>query len=345
MKIGIRRVGPLGALYNDKYDTAFFEKLWHEHLIERLKTEDEVIWFEKMPVDAEGFDRVLGDLDAVIGAWIFDNMITDEMLTKHPQIKYIGTISHGYSEFDKEACRKHGVTVTNTHFNDYAVAQHTMGLLLEIALHIGANSTFYKKTKWEHQSEGNNKFFTKQMELQGKTIGIVGLGNIGLNTAKMAAGFGMKVQAYDKKHKEGEEYSFLNQVDFNTLLSTSDIISLHCPATKETRHLINRDSIQKMKDGVILLNTARGDLINEQDLYEALNNSSKDSAIKKIYAVGLDVLEGEPLKKPSILLQHPQVIATEHIAWATPESRIRSVTIACDNFLKWRAGMPQSVIS
>lgn len=337
MKIAVRKIGPLGSLYNDKYDQNYYDELWKECLLDKLEPGDEVTWMTRMPTDKEGFDIVLDDYDAVIGAWIFDNMITEEMLSKHPNIKYIGTISHGYSEFDKNACKKHGVTVTNTHFNDYAVAQHTMALLLEITTNIGENSLYYKKGKWGEKNNCN-KLFTRQMELENLTFGIIGLGSIGYLTAKMANGFGMKVQSYSRHTKQGEKYAFINQVDMKTLLQTSDIISIHCPATLETKDLINSATLDMMKSGVIILNCSRGDVINEEDLLNSLNSG-------KVYAAGLDVLKGEPLKVPNSLLEHPRVFATEHIAWATPEARIRSVTVACDNFLNWRKGTPISVIS
>ena len=281
MKIGVRKVGPLGHLYDDKYDSRFFESLWKNHLLLKLSPDDEVVWFDRMPVEPEGFDFALGDLEAVIGAWIFDNMITDEMLSKHPNLKYIGTISHGYSEFDKIACRNHGVTVTNTHFNDYAVAQHTMALLLEITNNIGINSEYYKDLKWEDSGMANNKLFTRQTELQNKTFGIIGLGSIGLLVAKMAAGFGMKVMSYSKHYKGGNEYSFIRQVELNTLLQSSDIISLHCSSNKDTQKIINERSIKLMKDGVILLNCARGDLIDEEAVYNALNSGGGGERLRK----------------------------------------------------------------
>ena len=176
------------------------------------------------------------------------------------------------------------------------------------------------------------------MELENLTFGIIGLGSIGYLVAKIAKGFGMRVQSYSPHIKQGEKYSFINQVDINTVLRTSDIISLHCPATSETRDLINSETLDMMKSGVIILNCARGDVINEADLLNSLNSG-------KVYAAGLDVLKGEPLKVPNSLLEHPRVVATEHIAWATPEARIRSVRVACDNFLNWRKGYPISVIS
>ena len=327
MKIGVRRIGPLGNLYNDIYGKEFYDKLWEQALVQKLGNHDEVVWFDRMPIDSTGFDQVLDDFDALIGAWIFDGMVTEEILAKHPKLKYIGTISHGYGEIDKAACLRHGVTITNTYFNDYAVAQHTMALLLEIVSHVGENSEYYKIAKWETPELSKNKLFTRQMELDGKVFGIIGLGSIGFRVAKMARGFGMKVQAYSKHRKDGDEYSFIRQVDFETLLATSDIISLHCASNSETKGMINSKSIKTMKNGVIILNSARGDLVDEKALLEALGNPSGDDRAK-IRAAGLDVLSGEPLASPTKLLRHPRVIATEHIAWATPEARVRSVTTA-----------------
>lgn len=338
MKIAVRKVGTLCEIYNDHYDQLYFENLWKEHFINLLNDDDEVTWFEHMPVDSHGFDQLLSDYDAIIGAWIMDNMITEEILSRHNSLKYISTISHGYSSFDKEACKKRNIIVTNTHFSNNSVAQHAFALLLEICNNIGKNNDYYKCGKWLATENPNNKLFTQQIELQDKTIGIIGLGSIGYIMAKMAAGFGMKVIAYSKHLKLGENYKFIKQVDLQTLLKESDIISIHCPSTEDSIGMINENTINQMKDGVILVNTARGDIIDEKALLVGLNK-------RKIYAAALDVLPNEPIKAPTELLLSPYIVATEHIAWATIEARIRSITVACENFFNWRNGKPTSVIS
>ncbi|MGN1388109.1 MAG: 2-hydroxyacid dehydrogenase, partial [Bulleidia sp.] len=131
---------------------------------------------------------------------------------------------------------------------------------------------------------------------------------------------------------------FVEQAGLDELLSRSDVISIHCPLTDETRHMINRETIAKMKDGVILINTARGAIIQEEDLVEALNSG-------KVYAAGLDVVEGEPLKQPDALMQCRNTKITEHIAWMPAEARIRSIRLGCSNFFSWRNGNPVSVVS
>ncbi len=247
MKIAVRKIGPLGTTYGPEFNEEFFDKLWQDMLLSKLDYDDEVIWMDHMPVNVQDFDNMLSDFDAVIGAWIKPNMITEEILNKHPKLRYIGTISHGYSEFDKKACKKHNVTVTNTIFNDDSVAQHAFALLLEICNNVGINNAFYKKEKWESDMPKFNKLYTKQIGLTGKTIGIIGLGNIGVKTAQIAHGFGMSVLACSKSIKNGKIYNNINQTSIDNVLTESDIIFIHCSLNDNTRNLINSTSIRSMK--------------------------------------------------------------------------------------------------
>lgn len=336
MKIGIAKSGSMEELYGKKYDASFFEALWKENLIDKLEPEDEVVWIDR--AELANLDKAAADFDAIIGLWIVDDMINETLLSNHSKLKYASTLSHGFGRIDAEACHRHGVTVTNTVYGDVTIAQFAIALLLDICHNIGANDHYYKHEKWLPENAGKRMLArTPQIELYEKTFGIIGLGNIGFCAAQMAAGFGMKVISYSRHKKEGEKYDFIEQVSLDELLARSDVISIHCPLTEESRNMINAETIAKMKDGVILINTARGAIINEPALVEALNNG-------KVYAAGLDVVAGEPLKEPCELMNCKNTVMTEHIAWAPVESRIRSIKIGCQNFLNWKEGHPTSVV-
>ncbi len=336
MKIGVAKTGSMEELYGKKYNSAFFEKLWKESLVDKLDPEDEVVWLDRR--ELADLDQAAADLDAVIGLWIVDDMINENLLTNHPKLKYLSTLSHGFGRIDGEACHRHGVTVTNTVYGDVTIAQYAIALLLDICHNIGVNDHYYKHEKWlPENSDKRMMARTPQIELYEKTFGIIGLGNIGFCAAQMAAGFGMKVISYSRHKKQGEKYDFIEQVSLDELLERSDVISIHCPLTEETRNLINAESISKMKDGVILINTARGDIIEESALVEALNSG-------KVYAAGLDVVVGEPLQAPCELMNCKNTVITEHIAWEPIEARIRSIRLGCQNFLNWKDGHPTSVV-
>ena len=211
---------------------------------------------------------------------------------------------------------------------------------MDVCHHIGTHDTRIKTIDWS-VPENHNEFcksVTRQIELYDKTIGVIGLGAIGFAFAKMAQGFGMHVLAYSRHKKEGAAYDFIEQVSLDELLARSDFISLHTPHTPATEHIIDQDTIARMKDGVILINTARGALIDEQALADAL-------ATGKVLAAGLDVLTDEPPVCGSPLLTAPNTVITGHIAWLTRESRIRAIDMAIDNFRCYLEGHPVSIIN
>lgn len=336
MKIAVFK-GSGANLYGGKYTDEYFERLWDECLFSKDCVDEVVsLSFE----DAKNLDEKLDGVEALIGAWITDDMICEKFLSKHPKLKYISTTSHGFGRIDKEACSRHGVTVTNTIYGDVTIAQYAFGLLLDICHNVSANDHYYKVEKWLPENKDKRMMAAggPQIELYEKTFGIIGLGNIGFRAAKMAAGFGMNVIAYNRSHKEGAEYDFIRQVSLDEVLAESDVISIHCPLTDDTRNLIDRAAFDKMKDGVILINTARGAIIDEDALYDALNSG-------RVYAAGLDVVAGEPLHEPCRLMECRNTRITEHIAWLPVESRIRSIRLACQNFLNWVDGHPTSVVS
>ena len=296
--------------------------------------------------DAETLHELVGDADVVFGIWISDQVINEEWLSFHPNLKYIATLGHGWREFDVEMTRKKGITITNTIYGAQTIAEYGWALLMEVCHHVSVHSDLIKKTDWSvHDENGHpveaSKFdfvVTPQIELYGKTCGIFGLGSIGLAFAKMAFGFGMKVISYSRHKKVGAAYDFIEQVDFDTLLKESDVISIHAPFTSDTADIFNKSAFDKMKNGVILINTARGGLIVEEDLMEAIESG-------KVYGAGLDVLREEPPVCDNPLFHSDKTAITGHIAWLTKESRLRAVDMAIDNFVHYLNGIPTSVIN
>ena len=259
-------------------------------------------------------------------------VISAEVMAACPNLRYVGVLATGYNVVDIAEAKKCGIVVTNVPaYSTDTVAQFTMALLLEIALHVGHHSRVVHEGKWTACRDF--AFWDHPlMELKGKTFGIVGYGSIGKAVAKLAQAFGMKVLAYSRRGAE----DFHTELD--ELYAKSDIVSLHCPLTAENAGMINADTIAKMKDGVILLNTARGGLINEADLRDALLSG-------KVYAAASDVVSAEPIKAENPLLGIPNMIITPHIAWAALEARQRLMDIATDNVRQYLAGNVQNNVA
>ena len=259
-------------------------------------------------------------------------VISAEIMAACPNLRYIGVLATGYNVVDIAEAKKRGIVVTNVPaYSTPTVAQFTMALLLEIALHVGHHSRVVHEGKWTACRDF--AFWDYPLtELVGKTFGIVGYGSIGKATAQLAQAFGMKVLAYSR-HGAEEFHTELDE-----LYAQSDIVSLHCPLTAENAGMINRDTIAKMKDGVILINTARGGLINEADLREALLSG-------KVYAAASDVVSTEPIKADNPLLGLDNMIITPHIAWAALEARQRLMNVATDNVRQYLAGKIQNNVA
>ena len=259
-------------------------------------------------------------------------VISADVMAACPNLRYIGVLATGYNVVDIAEAKKRGIVVTNVPaYSTDTVAQFTMALLLEIALHVGHHSRVVHEGKWTACRDFAFWDYPL-MELKGKTFGIVGYGSIGKATAKLAQAFGMKVLAYSR-HGADEFHTELDE-----LYAKSDIVSLHCPLTAENTGMINAATIAKMKDGVILLNTARGGLINEADLREALLSG-------KVYAAASDVVSTEPIKAENPLLGIPNMIITPHIAWAALEARQRLMDVATDNVRQYLAGNVQNNVA
>lgn len=255
-----------------------------------------------------------------------------------PNIKYIGVLATGYNVVDIAAAKAKGIPVCNipTYGTD-AVAQYTMALLLEICHHIGHHSQAVASGRWE-QNQDWCFWDYPLIELAGKTMGIIGFGRIGQRTGQLAQAFGMKVLAYDSYHNETLVSDTCRYVELDELFRESDVIALHCPLFPDTEGIINKESIAKMKDGVIILNDSRGPLIVEDDLAAALNSG-------KVAAAGLDVVSAEPIKGNNPLLKAKNCIITPHIAWAPRESRQRLMDIAVSNIKAFIDGALVNVVN
>ena len=262
--------------------------------------------------------------------------ITEDILEACPNIRFIGTLATGYNVIDTDAAAKRGIPVSNVPgYGTDAVAQHTFALLLELTNHVGEHSECVRRGAWK--SAGDFCFWNRPlMELKGKTLGIIGYGSIGKKTAEIGAAFGMKVIYNSRKEYPSDgraEYRSLDE-----LYRESDIISLHCPLFPETERMINKESIEKMKDGVIIINTSRGGLIDEKALSEALDSG-------KVKGAAVDVISKEPMEDDNPLCNAKNIIITPHIAWASWEARKRLMDIAVDNLRAFCEGKPQNVVN
>lgn len=242
---------------------------------------------------------------------------------------------------DVDAAAERGIPVTNIpSYGTAAVAQHVMALLLEICNRTGHHSQAVHEGRWQ-RSEDFCFWDYPLMELAGKTMGIIGYGHIGKAAARLAGAFGMKVIACRRPgHSvlENVQDDGVSMVTIEELFERADVISVHCPLFPETEGLICRENISKMKDGVIIINTARGPIVQEKDLAEALNSG-------KVYAAGVDVVSTEPIRDDNPLLTARNCFITPHIAWASRESRQRLMDTAVDNLRAFLAGEPVNVVN
>jgi len=271
---------------------------------------------------------------------IFTNKtpITREILDKISSVKFIGVLATGYDVVDYNYAKKLGILVSNIPaYSTQSVSQMVFALLLEICNQVGEHSSKVKNGKWA-KSKDFCFWDHNLIELSGKTLGIIGFGKIGKNTAKIANAFGMKVITYTRSVDKSLEHDMLKFVDIDELYKKSDVISIHSPLSDENKYFISKSSISKMKDGVILINTARGALINESDLKEALE-------LNKIYYAAIDVLEKEPAIINNPLLNVKNIFITPHIAWATKASRQRLMQSAVNNLKNYINGTPINIVN
>lgn len=292
--------------------------------------------------EVEIYDRTSRD-EVIARAKDADMVLTNkvvlkgETLAQLPQLKYIGILATGYNIIDVEETRARGIVVANVPaYSTDSVAQMTFAHVLNITNRIEHYADQNRKGQWSAAADFCY-WDTPLSELAGKTFGIVGLGNIGQKVASIALSFGMRVIALTSKKAE-EMPKGVEKADLEELLTQSDVLSLHCPLTENTREMINRQSLAKMKRGAILVNTGRGPLVNEADVADAL-------AECRLAGYGSDVMSSEPPKADNPLLKQPNAFITPHIAWATAEARGRLMATAIENAKAFIAGKPQNVVN
>lgn len=294
---------------------------------DRLKEYFEIEVYDRTPAD-KVIERI-GDSDAIL---VNKVSITDDIMAACPNLKYIGVNATGYNVIDTEAAHRRSIIVTNVPaYSTDAVAQHVFAFI-----------TNYTNRVYEHSVSVKNKDWVKcpdfcywnspLMELSGKTLGIFGYGSIGKKAAEIGKAFGMKVIACSRSPKDGVE-----NVTFDQLLEQSDFITLHSPLTPETKDLINKETLSKMKKTAVLINTARGGLVIEQELAVALNNDV-------IAAYCADVVTTEPMTNDNPLLNAKNCYITPHLAWAPFETRQRLMNVVIENIKAWLNGKPQNVV-
>ena len=300
---------------------------------ESLKQFGEVTIYQTTQTEAETIQRI-GSSDIVL---VNKVPITEAVLNACPNIRLICVQATGYNIVDCKACAERGIPVTNVPtYGTAAVAQFTIALILEMCHRIGLHNHSVHQGDWS-KADSFCYWLTPQMELAGKTIGIIGFGRIGRAVGKLANAFGMKVITYNRSQcDEGRQIA--EYVDLETLFKQSDIISLHCPLFPETEKIINATNIAKMKDGAMLVNTARGGLVDEEALVEALESG-------KLRYAAVDVVSAEPMKADNPLLKTRKCIITPHIAWAPVESRQRLMDCVEENIRCYLNGTPQNVVN
>lgn len=297
-----------------------------------LKELGEVTIYDRTSED-EVYQRC-SDADIVLtNKVVFDA----DTIWKLPNLKYIGVLATGYNIVDTVAACDNDIVVTNVPaYSTDSVAQLTFAHILSIANRVEHYAIENRNGRWS-----NNPDFvywdTPLMELSGKTLGIVGLGLIGMKVAKMALCFGMDVFAVTSKHRKDLPEG-IQKTTLDGLLATSDILSLHCPLKRETREMINATTLAKMKHGAILINTGRGPLVNENDVAEALKSG-------QLGAYGTDVMCQEPPSADNPLFSAPNFYSTPHIAWATFEARQRLMKTVVDNVKAFIEGKPVNVVN
>ena len=253
-----------------------------------------------------------------------------------PRLKYIGVLATGYNVVDIEAAHQRGITVTNVPaYSTESVAQMVFAHLLTVTNRTEHYAQENRQGRWTANKDFCYWDFP-HMELAGKLFGIVGLGNIGQRVAAIAHAFGMKVCAYTSKSAE-QLPDYMQKLPLTDILSACDIVSLHCPLTPATHHLINRQTLQQMKPSAILINTGRGPLVDDQAVADAL-------AEGKLAAFCADVLTEEPPKATNPLLKQPNAYITPHIAWASTEARVRLLAVAISNVRSFVTGHPQNIV-
>ena len=261
-----------------------------------------------------------------------------ETIERLPDLQYIGVIATGYDNVDIQAAQRRGITVTNVPaYSSASVAQLVFALLLELCHRVGMHSDLVREGEWSRSADFSF-WRTPLIQLEGRTMGIIGLGDIGQRVAKLALAFGMKVAAASRsKRALTDELKAIEICSLEETLARADVLSLHCPLNDQTKGLINRDSLAAMKRTAFLINTARGGLVVESDLAEALNNGT-------IAGAGLDVLSKEPPVSDNPMISAPNCVISPHFAWATLEARAVLMRTVVRNIERYAQGEPENTV-
>ena len=291
--------------------------------------------YDRTPVNDEAeIIRRIGDAEMV---YTNKTPISRRVIDACPNMKFISMLATGYNVVDYAYAKEKGIPVTNVPtYGTASVSQFSIALLLEVCHHIGHHDASVHAGNWAKCIDWCYWDYPL-IELDGKTIGIIGFGRIGQSEGRIAKALGMKVLAYDLYPNDSGRV-IADYVSLDELYGKADVISLHCNLTPENTCMINKDSIAKMKDGVILINNARGQLINEQDVADALNSG-------KMGAAGLDVVYTEPIREDNPLLKAKNCIITPHISWAPKESRQRIMDCAVEHAKAYIEGSPINVVN
>lgn len=266
--------------------------------------------------------------------------LTREMLATLPALRYVGVLATGYNTVDLAAAKARGITVTNTPaYASISVAQHAAAMMLDLARSLTFHAVAVRAGAWSRSPDWCLPL-RPIFELTGRTLGLVGLGAIGIELARIATALGMRVVAYDPAFPAPDRLGgvAVTPVSLEALIASADVVSLHCPLTDETRHLIDASRLARMKRSALLINTSRGPLIDEAALAAALNDGV-------VAGAALDVLETEPPAPDNPLLAAPNCLVTPHVAWHAIEARRRLVQIAADNLAGFLRGAPRNVVS
>lgn len=295
-----------------------------------LKQFGEVVLYGLLKYDE--IAEKIADADMVV---CNKTLLNEHTLRLAKNLKYIGLFATGYNNIDIDYCSNHGITVCNAgSYSTNAVAQHTFALILEYYNNTRNYNKYVHDGLWK-RSKTFSPFVYPLNELAGKTLGIVGFGNIGKAVAKIANAFGMNVIAFNRSKKQAENVRF---VSFEELLSQSDIVSVHCPLNAQSENMFDKAAFNKMKHGALFVNTARGGVMVEQDLFNALESEHLGGA-------AIDTLRVEPMEEDCILMSAKNCIMTPHIAWAPVETRVRLMNIVTDNIRNFINGTPSNKVN
>lgn len=301
-----------------------------------LEALGEVTYYDRIGLtDEDETIRRIGDAEIAV---INKAPVTRKVIDNCPNLKFIAVMATGYNVVDVVYAKEKGIPVCNVpNYGGYSVSQFTIALMLEACLHIGHHDRTVHEGKWQNSPDWCYWDYPL-IELAGKTYGLLGCGNIGIHTAAIASALGMHVIAYDMRQRDEALQLGVEYVSLDELFARSDVLGLQMPLFPFNTGIINRENIAKMKDGVIIINNSRGQMVVEQDLADALNSG-------KVAAAGLDVVSTEPIRGDNPLLTAKNCILTPHISWAPRESRQRIMDCTVDNVRAYLQGAPINVVN